>query len=171
MSGRPSIGGAHRDANAVRHSEYFAVSVRDAGRTESGTTTKPSRHRHAEARQVSGQVEPINPARSICVCTRVNVLSVYRTDRAVASGSPDGDSAPLSVDSLEGCTMPIVAALRRLLDRNVEVMVVDGEPGVRVIALSWQGTKTGPSAERTVKTESGNAGLLQALTEIEAELP
>lgn len=63
--------------------------------------------------------------------------------------------------------MPIVAALRRLLDRDVEIMLVDAEPGVRVIALSWQGTATGPSAERTVQTESGNAGLLKALTELD----
>lgn len=66
--------------------------------------------------------------------------------------------------------MPIIAALRRLLDRDLEVMVLDGDPGVRVIALSWHRDRAGPSAERTVQTESGNAGLLQALTELEAEL-
>lgn len=67
--------------------------------------------------------------------------------------------------------MPIVAAWRRLLDREIEVMVVDGDPGVRVIALSWQGVATGPAAERTLRIDSGNDELLRALNEIEAELP
>lgn len=70
--------------------------------------------------------------------------------------------------------MPIVAALRRLLDRKVDVMVADGEPGVQVIAMTWlcttSGPTVGPAAVRTVPTEDGNAGLLKALVEIEAEL-
>lgn len=70
--------------------------------------------------------------------------------------------------------MPIVAALRRLLDRKIDVMVADGQPGVRIIAMTWKGTDfgltVGPGAERTVSTDEGNAGLLKALSEIEDEL-
>ena len=67
--------------------------------------------------------------------------------------------------------MAIISALRRLLDRRVDLMVVDGDPGVRIIALTWQGDSTGRGVERTLPIDSNDNDLLRILDEIEAALP
>lgn len=65
--------------------------------------------------------------------------------------------------------MPIVAALRGLLNHHIDIMIVDGDPGrVRVIALPNETATRG--TERIVPVVDGNAGLLQALKEIAADL-